>query len=527
MILRYPALAVTAALLSAAPFSFALSPSEIPSDTPISALVSSANAHLAKGNFNDALTYFDVAITRDPQNYLTIFKRGATYLSLGKNAQATQDFDRVLLIKPDFEGALLQRAKIKGKNADWNAARQDYITAGKSEGQEIADLEEAEGAAKLAMDAEKAGDWEGCVTNAGVAIMTASTALGLRQLRARCRLERGEVHEGVSDLAHVLQISPGSTEPHLQISSMMFYALGDTEKGLAQIRRCLHSDPDSKPCSKLFRREKVLNKEYAKIKSLMEKRQFNSAAKLLVATGEDPGLIQDVRDDVKEFKESGLIHKNSPNDLLGQLLEMTCEAYSEMNNQKKATPFCTEALSFDPNSLPALISAAKRAIDSDDFEAAINHLNHAKEHHPASSAIPPLLNNAHTLLKRSKTKDYYKVLGVDRSADERTIKRAYRHLTRQHHPDKAQKSGVSKEDAEKKMASINEAYEVLSDPELRARFDNGDDPNSQEQQGSPFQGSPFGGGGGGQQFFFRNGPGGGGFPGGGQFKFSGGGFQFP
>lgn len=90
--------------------------------------------------------------------------------------------------------------------------------------------------------------------------------------------------------------------------------------------------------------------------------------------------------------------------------------------------------------------------------------------------------------------------------------------------------GVTKEDAEKKMASINEAYEVLSDPELRARFDNGDDPNDPESgRGGPFQGHPFAGGrggGGGQQFFFQQGGGGGGA----QFKFNGfpggGGFPF-
>lgn len=75
------------------------------------------------------------------------------------------------------------------------------------------------------------------------------------------------------------------------------------------------------------------------------------------------------------------------------------------------------------------------------------------------------------------------------------------------------------------MAEINEAYEVLSDPELRARFDRGDDPNSQEQ-GQPFHGSPFGQGAGGQQFFFQHG-GGGGF----KFQQGGGGnpfgFAFP
>lgn len=134
-------------------------------------------------------------------------------------------------------------------------------------------------------------------------------------------------------------------------------------------------------------------------------------------------------------------------------------------------------------------------------------------------------------LKRSKNKDYYKVIGVGRDADERQIKSAYRKLTKQHHPDKAAQQGLSKEDAEKKMASINEAYEVLSDPELRRRFDMGDDPNSHEQQGHPFQqGSPFGGGGRGSNF---GGFGGGGGGGGQQFQFkfgggSGGGFQgFP
>ena len=99
------------------------------------------------------------------------------------------------------------------------------------------------------------------------------------------------------------------------------------------------------------------------------------------------------------------------------------------------------------------------------------------------------------------------MLGVPSDADDRQIKKAYNKAAVQHHPDKAHKQGVSKEEAEKKMAAINEAYEVLKDPELRARFDRGDDPNSQEgQQGHPFQGHPFAGG------FGGFGGGAGGFP---------------
>jgi DnaJ family protein C protein 3 len=122
--------------------------------------------------------------------------------------------------------------------------------------------------------------------------------------------------------------------------------------------------------------------------------------------------------------------------------------------------------------------------------------------------VHSLMQKAQLALKRSKTKDYYKVLDVPSDADERQIKSAYRRASKQYHPDKAAKMGFTKEEAEKKMSSINEAYEVLSDPELRARFDRGDDPNSQER-GNPFPNNPFGGGHpfmfqqGGQQFKFQ------------------------
>lgn len=152
----------------------------------------------------------------------------------------------------------------------------------------------------------------------------------------------------------------------------------------------------------------------------------------------------------------------------------------------------------------------KAQLRREEYEASIRTLQEAAEAHPdKKDQVDRVLNKAQVALKRSKTKDYYKVLGVAHDADERQIKSAYRKATKQYHPDKAAKQGVSKEEAEKKMASINEAYEVLSNPELRARFDRGDDPNSHEQQArNPFQqggGSPFNFHGGHAQFKFQHG----------------------
>ncbi len=187
-------------------------------------------------------------------------------------------------------------------------------------------------------------------------------------------------------------------------------------------------------------------------------------------------------------------------------------------NSKKAAQWCQEAIQLDETSLYGILYSYKTQLDAEHYEAAIETLKKAAEAHVEQSGmINSLMQEAEMLLRRSKIKDYYKVIGVPRDADERQIKSAYRKLSKVHHPDKAAKQGLTKEGAEKKMAEINEAYEVLIDPELRARFDRGDDPNSQGQQ-NPFQGSTSGGQqfmfqqGGGQQFKFQFGSGGGGFP---------------
>ena len=64
-------------------------------------------------------------------------------------------------------------------------------------------------------------------------------------------------------------------------------------------------------------------------------------------------------------------------------------------------------------------------------------------------------------------RDYYEVLGVDKSADDGAIKRAYRQLAKKYHPD----MNPGDAEAEQKFKEVNEAYDVLSDPDKKAKYD--------------------------------------------------------
>src|ERR687890_243247 len=89
-------------------------------------------------------------------------------------------------------------------------------------------------------------------------------------------------------------------------------------------------------------------------------------------------------------------------------------------------------------------------------------------------------------------KDYYATLGVPKTASAKELKQAFRKLARKHHPD----VNPGDKAAETKFKAINEAYEVLGDPDKRKKYDElGANWRMYEQAAAqPGGGNPFGGG---------------------------------
>ncbi|XP_026501956.1 dnaJ homolog subfamily C member 3-like, partial [Terrapene carolina triunguis] len=168
---------------------------------------------------------------------------------------------------------------------------------------------------------------------------------------------------------------------------------------------------------------------------------------------------------------------------------------------QEAIDVCTEAHQRDPRNVFILRDRAEAYILNEEFQRAVEDYQEAKEFDGENEEVKEGLERAQKLLKQSRKRDYYKILGIRRNANKQEIIKAYRKLAQQWHPDNFQSEDEKKE-AEKKFIDIAAAKEVLTDPDMRQKFDSGEDPlDPENQQGGgghphhwPFEFNPFGSG---------------------------------
>ncbi|KAL6298802.1 hypothetical protein BKA93DRAFT_809515 [Sparassis latifolia] len=498
-------------------------------------LINRANALLTAGQFNDAAKAYSEAIELSPVDYLLYYKRATAYYSLSRHPAALADFDQVLSLTSNaFDNAYLMKARIYAEDGNFAQARDSikkYTAKVKdTSAQEVLfSISEAELAAKKAGQAMRAKLWTACVEAASTALQTASHSIELRQQRADCAVAAGDIEGAVGDLTRLTHLTSPSTQLLMKIFRLSYF-LGPyapssqaPSPALTTLKQCLHYDPDSAACLPAHRLVKAFEKSLKSLERLLTAEDWRGIVSLLVGeSGKERFMNQfDAALDTHTTRAALDLPAKVPvpnarrmSPRREALLRALCRAYVKLGEARKGERYCQALLEMDglKEDADGLMCRAEVLMIEEEWEEAVRVLERAFEASGRTNReIHQKLQKAQKLLKQSRHKDYYKILGVARDADTKTIKKAYRKAAMTAHPDKG--------GSEAKMASVNEAYEVLSDPELRQRFDNGDDPNDpMSQQG----GHPFSSGPGAQQFaqFFQQG-----FPSGFQFHFSPPGFH--
>ncbi|KAJ1925328.1 hypothetical protein IWQ60_004623 [Tieghemiomyces parasiticus] len=516
-------------------------------------LLDTAHKHFTAGSYQAALDSYQEALAADPTRPLTHFKRATVYLTMGRTVAALTDLSDALKLDPDFEPALAQRSKLLTRQGLFAQARADLehlrslgTSTAETVRQGLEDVEAAERGHAEAVAALAAGRPEDCVKAATAALKHATQMAELFELRSNAYLAQGEGERAVADLNRAVQVDPSNLPAVRRLALLYYYALYQPKKATAAIKICLNSDPENKACKAIFRELKKHEKEIKAVQANFDKKKFNSAAKALTAfhlartaattdDGKKPtGLVGELEDRTNQVfvdvgvpvseKKTTHAFQIMPRKLYLHLTTLACRSFAGFKKHELAVEWCTAALTQTPDDSELLTLRADSYLELENADAALADLNRVKDLSGGQPTreLQQKLMRAMQLQRVAQRPDYYKVLGVPKEAGTPEIKRAYRKLVKDWHPDKYE-GELSTEEVKQKMFEINKAWEILSDDEKRTQYDQGHDPDDPNGGGAPGGGFPFGhGGGGGQQFFFHQGGGspfGQGGGGGQQFKF--------
>uniref|UniRef100_A0A8C8SKL1 J domain-containing protein n=1 Tax=Pelusios castaneus TaxID=367368 RepID=A0A8C8SKL1_9SAUR len=411
---------------------------------------------LAAGQLAEALSHYHSAVEIDPKNYLTYYKRATIYLAMGKFRSALPDLSKAIELKPDFLAARLQRGNILLKQGNTEEAKQDFeavVSAARWPWRDCS-LSQCSG---ITVPYHCTGGHGPMWGDPAPLPKSPLWASALPRGQGRNQGSTGFLETWVQTLRYLPLLSPVSR----------------------QVRECLKLDQDDKACFAHYKQVKKLSKQLESAEEHVKAQRYEEAIeKYRAAMKTEPQV------EVYTTKAKARI----------------CHCLSKSKWAQEAIDVCTEAHQQDPRNVFILRDRAEAYILNEEFQRAVEDYQEAKEFDGENEEVKEGLERAQKLLKQSKKRDYYKILGIRRNANKQEIIKAYRKLAQQWHPDNFQ-SEDEKREAEKKFIDIAAAKEVLTDPEMRQKFDSGDDPlDPENQQGGghphqwPFEFNPFGSG---------------------------------
>lgn len=454
----------------------------------------SGDAYVSKGEYTTAIKQYTMYIELHPTDVIGYSKRAAAKILLRHHFEALEDLDKVLDIDAKFLQAYLHRGSLLRQLCRFEESERDYKTflefkPGNSAAEkELSQLTQSRNALENALSLLDVGDFSKALEYIDKVVLVFSPECSkAKLLKARLLIAVKDYSGAISETGFILKANENNLEA-LLLRGKAYYYLADHDVAMRHYQKGLRLDPE----------HSELKKEYFKLKNILKKSK--SAEENM-----EKGKLRMAAEDFKAALQVDSSHTAHNVHLFLGL----CKALVKLGRGKDALESCTSALEINEELVEALVQRGEAKLLTEDWEGAVSDLKIAFQKSPQDMDIRETLMRAERSLKLSKRKDWYKVLGVSKTSSIAEIKRAYKKLALQWHPDK---NTDNMEEAEAKFREVAEAYEVLGDDEKRMKYDRGEDIEETGMGSGGF--NPFGGGG--QQFTFHFE---GGFPDGFQYGF--------
>ncbi|KAG6829473.1 hypothetical protein H0H87_011344 [Tephrocybe sp. NHM501043] len=372
----------------------------------------------------------------------TLLRLGRCQLALGSTAAALSTIRAILTIEPQNAAAIQLRDKVQVleghiRNLDSARKRKNW------------------GLARLALDkCLQAIEGEG-----------AEIPTEWRTWRVELELAKGNWDAANIAANDALRLSPNSPDI-LAVRGLVLFLSGKLPQATQHVNSALRLDPGHEAARRLRIR----------VKDVERLKEDGNVSFKAGKYGDAISKYSEALDRIGDSEEEG-----GGGHIRATLLSNRATTLLKLERHQEALIDTEASLAIVPTSFKALRTRARLNLHFEKCDASIADFKSAIENAGGEAteadirALRGELKKAEAALKRSKTKDYYKILGIARDCSESDIKKAYRRESLKHHPDKG--------GDEEKFKLVSEAYAVLSDPQRRERYDMGEDEDGMNEGG--------------------------------------------
>jgi len=425
---------------------------------------------MSEHRYDDAISYYGEAVKIEPENSTNYFKLFRVHQRMRRQKDALIDLSKAIKYDPHRHEYRKQRAKILVSIGKCSDAIFDYEHISESGSEPIPEARIAEECKNQIIAAEnfyERGEWQNALDFLNLAISHTDQAPELYMQRAKIALELMDYYSTVSDAGRVIKMESNNIEAY-QLRGDAYFWLGEHEMSKNHYREALRFDPEHEGCKNGHRLIKKIEKKAKKADAAADSGNHKDAIAMWTE------LINYV--DGHQIYETPILHK-------------IAKSHSKLGEHEEAYSMAKHAAEVGDR-VEGLILLGDLQLAGEMYQDSVRSYREAEDENEDdgnSRTIQEKIQAAETALKQSKTKNYYKILEVKRNADIKEIKKAYKKMALQWHPDK---NVENQEEASSKFQEVAEAYEVLSDDEMRGRYDKGEDV-FENQGGGQRQGNPF------------------------------------